>query len=229
MRVEAPVAAILAGGAGSRMGRDKGLLTLPDGRTACATVVEAARGAAGRVVLLVDTEEHAARLLRALAPPLPEVLLDRDPGAGPLGSLAGALAAVDEPALVLLAVDMPLIRPVVLRALYARWHEVTQDAWGPAAGGTVGCIVAPVIGGMAQPMPACYDTRLAEAAARLLAAGRRDLRALLGAPEARLVPLSEGESAALDPGMGSFMGANTPDEWRAIRALHLRRDQKVGE
>ncbi|HVC81092.1 MAG TPA: NTP transferase domain-containing protein [Chloroflexota bacterium] len=228
MRVEVPAAAILAGGAGSRMGRDKGLLTLPDGRTACAAVVEAARAAASRVVLLVDTEEHAARLLRALAPPLPEVLLDRDPGAGPLGALAGALAAADEPALLLLAVDMPLIRPAVLWALYARWREATQDAPGPSSR-TVGCVTVPIIGGMAQPMPACYDTRLAEAATRLLTAGRRDLRALLGAPEACLFRLSEEESAALDPGLGSFRGANTPEEWRAIRALHLRRDQKVGE
>lgn len=227
--MEAPVAAILAGGASSRMGRDKALLTLADGRVACAAVVEAARAAASRVVLLVDTEQHADRLLGMLTPPLPEVLLDRDPGSGPLASLAGALAAAEEQALVLLAVDMPLVRPAVLRALYARWREVTHGSLDPADGGPIGGIVAPVIGGLTQPMPACYDTRLAGAATRLLGAGRRDLRALLGASEARVFPLSEAELAALDPDLGSFAGANTPEEWRAISDLHVRLDQKVGK
>lgn len=199
-----PAAAILAGGGSRRMGRDKALLTLPDGRTACAAVVEAARAVASRIVLLVESEEHAERLLRAITAPLPEVLLDRAPGAGPLSSFAAALETAREPALLLLAVDMPLIRSAVLAALYAAWQHAESG------------IVTPLIGGMAQPMPACYDTRLAPEAARLLAAGRRDLRALLDIPGARVHRLPEADLLALDPDLRSFTGANTPEEWVAL-------------
>ncbi|MGH2345632.1 MAG: NTP transferase domain-containing protein, partial [Chloroflexota bacterium] len=87
------VVAVLAGGASRRMGSDKALLRLPDGRTACTAVLETARQVTERVILLVDTEQHGEQLLRTLTPPLPEVLLDEMPGAGPLGALDGALRA----------------------------------------------------------------------------------------------------------------------------------------
>ncbi|HVA90724.1 MAG TPA: molybdenum cofactor guanylyltransferase [Chloroflexota bacterium] len=202
--MEAPVAAILAGGASRRMGRDKALLRLPDGLPVCTAVVEAARTVASRVILLVDHEEHARALLRVLTPPLPQVLLDRAPGAGPLASLAGALGAVEAPALLLLAVDMPLVSPAVLRMLHARWRDTACH------------IVAPVVGGEEQPMPACYDTRLASNATRLLAEGRRDLRALREALGVRVHRLEEADLVRADPDLRSFRGINTPEEWADV-------------
>ncbi len=197
------------------MGSDKALLRLPDGRTACAALLETARQFAAHVMLLVDTEGHAAQLLDGLAPPLPEVLLDEMPHAGPLGALAGALRAAPESALLLLAVDMPLARTSVLEELYRQFRERRSDGI---------TIVAPLIDGTAQPMPACYDTRLAGEAANLLRGGRRDLRALLEAPGVAVHWLREAELRAMDSDLRSFSGANTPEEWERLRAKAERAD-----
>ncbi len=203
------VVAILAGGAARRMGSDKALLRLPDGRPAWVAAA-AASGTATRVMLLVDTEEHAQRLMHGLAPPFPEIRLDETPGAGPLGALAGALRAAPQPALVLLAADMPLVRPTIVRALYAAFRESRRV--------DTPLVVAPVIGGVIQPMPACYDTRLAVEAERLFSAGRRDLRALLESPRVTVHRLLEADLTAIDPDLRSFAGANTPSEWESILA-----------
>jgi molybdopterin-guanine dinucleotide biosynthesis protein A len=191
------------------MGTDKALLRLPDGRPAWVAVVTTAREIATRVLLLVDTEEHAARLLQQAAPPFPEVLLDTVPGAGPLGALAGAFHAAPQSALLLLAADMPLVRAAVLKALYTAHRDLGDRA-------ARGRIAAPVIGGITQPMPACYDTNLAAEADRLLLEGRRDLRALLESPRVVLRRLLEEDLTAIDPDLRSFAGANTPAEWEAL-------------
>jgi molybdenum cofactor guanylyltransferase len=203
------VVAILAGGAARRMGRDKALLCLPDGRPAWVAAATTASEIARRVLLLVDMEEHAARLLHGAVPPLPEVVLDTRPGSGPLGALAGAFHAAPQAALLLLAADMPLVRAAVLKALYTALRDV-------GSGAARGRIAAPVIGGITQPMPACYDTNLAAEADRLLLEGRRDLHALLENPRVTVRRIWEEELTVIDPDLRSFAGANTPGEWEAL-------------
>ena len=204
------VVAILAGRVARRMGSDKTLLRLPDGRSAWEAVASAANEVTTRILLLVDTREHAKQLLQGSTPPFPEVRLDERPGAGPLGALAGALRSAPHTTLLLLAADMPLVRPGILRAMYAAFHE--EQAVDPAL------IVAPVIGGLTQFMPACYDSRLGVEADRLLSEGRRDLRALLESPRSRVHRLVEEDLSQIDPDLRSFAGANTPGEWEAILA-----------
>ncbi len=104
---------------------------------------------------------------------------------------------------------MPLVRSTVLQALCAALYERNPGA-DPVQ------IAAPVIGGMTQPMPACYDADLADEADRLLLEGRRHLRALLESPRVTVHRLLEEELAAIDPDLRSFAGANTPGEWEAM-------------
>lgn len=205
-----PVAAVvLAGGASRRMGREKALLTLPDGRTMLEATLGAARAVAAPVWLAVDTAEHGERLRRAIPGPVPPLLLDNSPGAGPLASLAGALAAAPTAALLALAVDTPLVRPTLLRALL----DVLEGEEG------ILDIALPVVGGVEQPFPACYSSRLAGLAGRLLEAGERGPRALLSAPGVRVRRLDEAALRMSDPDLRSFASANTPEEWARLLAL----------
>jgi molybdopterin-guanine dinucleotide biosynthesis protein A len=200
-------ALVLAGGASRRMGADKALLRLPDGRTALAAVLQAAASVTSRVLLAAGTTSRTEMLLAELAPPHPDVLLDDNPGEGPLAALAGALRRVETDGVLLLAVDTPLLQPALLRLLVARLQAPDVSLVQPDAGGSL------------QPMPAIYARSLAACAAALLAQGRRDLLALsrCAARQARI--LGEAELRQADPELHSLLSANTPAEWQALLAV----------
>ncbi|HWE62794.1 MAG TPA: molybdenum cofactor guanylyltransferase [Chloroflexota bacterium] len=204
-------AVVLAGGASRRMGREKALLALPDGAPAIAHVLAVAHLVADPVLVAVDTAEHAARLRREAHLEAERFLLDRYPGAGPLGALAGALRAVATPAILALAVDTPLLQSQVL----CRLHEVFVARRVD--------VVMPRVGGIPQPMPAVYGTNLATRAEHLLAGGRRSVRALCDEPTVRMQVMDEDEVRAVDPDLRSFAGANTPEEWQRVLALAANR------
>ena len=197
-------AVVLAGGASRRMGSDKALLRLPDGRAVVAAVLETARAVTRRVFLSCDTAEHAAQLLAALPDAPPPVLLDTTPGEGPLAALARALAEIETGPLLALPVDAPLVRSALLYAMLD-----THIATGALA-------VVARIGERVQPLPALYDAVLAGAARAALAGGRRDLRALIEAAGERVCWFDEADARAHDPALLSFARCNTPDEWHAL-------------
>ena len=204
--MESMVAAVvLAGGRSSRMGRDKALLTLPDGRTALGAVLDAAAAVASPVLLAVDTAEHLALLRPALGDREVRLLLDDQPGSGPLAVLARALSVSTAPLLLALAVDMPLLRPELLRLLADRL--IADLERGDLA-------VVPRVGGVEQLLCAAYAATLAPRVEAALAMGRRDLRALFLGPGIRF--LDEQGLRAVDPDLRSFASANTPEEWVAM-------------
>ncbi len=196
------------------MGSDKALLRLPDGRTAVEAVAAAARPAASRLLLAVDSPAHADALRAAMREPL-ELLLDPLPGEGPLITLAAALSRAAGPAVVLLAVDMPLVSSALIRALHETW--IAEDGAGMH-------VVAPFVDGIVQPMPACYASALSGTADRLIRAGERSLRALLQAPAVRLCTLDEAALRRADPDLASMARADTPEAWERICARAGRRN-----
>lgn len=111
------VGVVPASGASSRMGAPKGLLRL-DGRTFVRRVVEAlAQGGCGRVVVVVRAgDEATAREAREAGA---EVLVNPDPGEGPITSLRLALAHLPKEArwVVWLPLDHPKVRAGTVRAL----------------------------------------------------------------------------------------------------------------
>jgi molybdopterin-guanine dinucleotide biosynthesis protein A len=139
----------------------------------------------------------------------PHILVDGTSGEGPLAALAGALRAVNTLAVLLLAVDAPLIPLPLLEALIDAWRDPGNDSVD---------IVAPVVGGIVQPMPACYAKRLAPVAEQLLARGERAPRALLRSPGLRVRLLDEHALQAIDPCVQVFLGANNRAEWEALQA-----------
>lgn len=114
---------VLAGGLSSRMGRDKALLKLPNGRT----MLEQAKALLGDLtapdgIELLSTVISGAR---------PGGVPDRFEAAGPLGGLYSVAMHLQESgtdcqALLVVPVDMPLLRAAHIRTLCVAGKCVEQ-------------------------------------------------------------------------------------------------------
>jgi molybdopterin-guanine dinucleotide biosynthesis protein A len=182
-----PTLAILAGGASTRMGRDKALLD--DGRGPVLARLAAVGLQCGLPVLVVGR----------LAPadwPLPEVgfVVDDQPGAGPLGGLATALAH----AAPVLAVACDLAG-LTTQAL--TWLRHTAGRTSLVDG------LVTTRNGLIEPLFACYTARCRPLIARRLAGGQRAMHRLIADGDFHHAPLP----ATLWP---AVVNLNTPEEWR---------------
>ncbi|HEY7136185.1 MAG TPA: molybdenum cofactor guanylyltransferase [Acidimicrobiia bacterium] len=175
---------LLTGGASRRMGRPKATIEWRGERLA----------------------DRAARVLQAVCAPVFEVgpgysavpTVDEDePGAGPLAALHAGFRALDdadagERAAVLLACDLPFVGVETVRLL-ADW---------PGDG-----TVVPVADAHPQVLCARYGADARLAVPRLLADGRRSLRALVDAIEPVLLDEADWRVAG---GHRSFVDLDTP-------------------
>lgn len=180
-------AAILAGGAGTRLGgRDKGLEPL-DG----VPLVEHVIGALHDIdaVLIVANRNQAvyARHARTIADATTECL-------GPLAGIAAACAACETPWLLSVPVDCPRPPP----DLGARLLQAALAAAAPAA--------VAHDGATRQPLFALYRRELAESAARAAAAGQ-GVWAWQDAIGAHELDFSDRRQ--------QFQNLNTPDDFAA--------------
>ena len=166
-RDTAGVGGLFVGGASKRMGRAKGMLVGPDGRT----LVERASAvlvAAGLEVVLVGRRGVYADLGMS-------VLDDAVEDAGPLGGLVSLLEHAGERRAVALACDMPFVTQEDVLTLL--------EATGPVA--------APRRDGRWEPLCAMYAPSVLPVARRRLAEGRRSMQGLLeevGAVEVAIDP-----------------------------------------
>ena len=192
-------AAVLAGGASRRMGRDKATMAVDGVELASLALAAAARVA--DPVVLVAPEGHPARRLAARAV--------ADPGQGPLAALAAALDALGAAHVLVLAGDHPGLRVELLAHLV-----------GLAAGGEAGaCRRGPRV----APLGAVYPRGPALAAARARRADPAGDRSLLGLLAGlRTLVVEEPRWRPLDPDGRSFVDLDDPDDlaaWRDGRAL----------
>lgn len=168
---------VLAGGRSTRMGRDKALLTLPNGRTLLQQAVATLRetGAAEILVSVGNGKTYG----------LPDAreILDVQDSCGPMGGLHTSLSAAQEQRCVVLAVDLPAMTPKYLRGLLSQ----TQAARG----------VVPVINGSFEPLVAVYPKEALAEVQRALEAGDYSLQKLIRRLEqeglAECVPVAPGE------------------------------------
>jgi molybdopterin-guanine dinucleotide biosynthesis protein A len=113
--------AVLAGGASSRLGRDKALVEL-----AGLTLVERAanalrRSGAGPLAVIGGDEQRLASLGLS-------VIRDGWPGRGPLGGILTAFAWSPLPVIAVLACDLPFVGPSVVEALAEALDRTGADA-----------------------------------------------------------------------------------------------------
>jgi molybdopterin-guanine dinucleotide biosynthesis protein A len=202
-------AALLIGGASTRMGRDKASLTLSG--VAMATRLARLLDAMVDDVLLVGGAPPEDAPGRRIA--------DVDGPASSLRGLVSALEAARAPRLLVIATDLPFVTPALLLGLVARppagavvprRSVATQALEGDGVRTT-----APSAG--SHPLCGVYDVAAALPVAREhLAAGRLALRAMLDRLQVDFV---EGDDlAALDPDGHALDNANTPQEWVAVEA-----------
>jgi len=200
---------VLAGGASTRMGRDKALLEI-DGRPLIALALDKIR-ALGFTPRIAGSRPDLA----AFAPFVP----DNFPGCGPLAGIEAALRASDADLHLFLPVDLPSL-PVQ----FLRW--MIRRAEGSHAAATI-----PVLAGRPQPLCAVYNRRLLPRLRKALEAGRFKVMtaveaAAAGQPidafeveilAASLIPASW---PAVPPIQDWFRNVNTPDEYDLLRSTH---------
>ena len=192
-------AIVLCGGRSSRMGRDKA--TLPFGtETSAGRVLRLVREVTTDIVLVGRGDPGALTDCRVIG----------DPGKGPLVALAIGLGATSAHRTLVVACDMPLVRPALLTHLVERIGE--YDA----------CV--PRIEAVAVPTCAVYARGVDAVARSLVAAGERSLRALLERVSVRWV--EESELREIDPDLGSFIDCDTPQDYaRALRVAGFNTDR----
>lgn len=200
---------INAGGQSQRMGRPKALLsTPPSNEPLLELLVRRLQGLTSRkpVVIANDPQIQAQTRLSDKV----HWLTDQYGAVGPLGGIATALSIVEEWAVVV-ACDMPLLNPTLLRYLMQLAAVVDDE----------GCelwdAIVPVVNGYPEPLHALYHTRTLHAVESRLAAGERRATAFL--PDVRVRYVVEAELRPHDPELRSFINVNTPAEWARVCAL----------
>lgn len=194
-----PAAIILAGGAGRRLGAARP----PAGKAACEvggrSLLAHVVAAVAPVIdeLLVVGGPRLSPDLTARHPQLRQVV-DSQPGAGPLAAVRDGLAAISHrraerglplPAAVLLvAADLPLVRPPLVQALLAQLPPTT--GW-----------LIPQVGSQPQYLFSVLRPALLEPLEAFLASGRRDLRGFAA------------EQHLLAPGRVVLI---PPEQWRRV-------------
>jgi molybdopterin-guanine dinucleotide biosynthesis protein A len=199
-------AAILAGGHSTRMGTDKALLRAWPGGPAMIEMVAARLLEAGLppALLVTNTPERYAFLGLRMVP-------DDLPGAGPLGGILTALVHSPLPRVLVVACDMPLLNPDLLRYMASLPDDA--DAIVPRHAGLEDTAAL-----RPEPLHAIYSRRCIEPIRRRLERrggkiplGSGSVVSLLG--ELNVKYVEEDELRAHDPYLLSFRNINTPQEW----------------
>ena len=197
---------ILAGGFGTRLGRDKAAAEAA-GRPLLHWTAEAIEAVSDDVVVV-------ARPGQTLPPPAGtawRVARDARPESGPLAGIEAGLGIVRHDLAIVVATDMPLLVPALLRAVAAACRDVD--------------VVMPVRDGRPEPLLGAYRRAVAAAATALLDAGERRPRVLLERLPSRR--LDAEALRAHDAELTSFGNVNTAaDLARVAGVLRDRRGRR---
>jgi molybdopterin-guanine dinucleotide biosynthesis protein A len=191
--------AIVAGGAGARMGGAAKAFLDVGGRPVLDRQIEILRPRCAEILVAVapsiDPAPFASRGLR--------VVIDRFPGAGPMAGLHAALAACATPWVLAVASDMPTLDGDLIDRLI----DLSKGADRFDA-------LIPRRDGRPEPLHALYRAAIAVDAEICLREGRRAMTDLLDGVRTRYI-----EEDDL-PGLGgsrSFANLNTPEDLAAAR------------
>lgn len=216
-------AIVLCGGRSTRMGRDKASLPFGD-----ETMLERVARLVGEVAEAVIVVGRRSQTLEpsslqafkpsgphAPEPANPQALKPRSPQAsrpstivhdaiadqGPLAGIAAGLAATTTDLNIIVACDMPLLRPAVLRRLIERIGEAD--------------LAVADVDGHSSVLCGVYRSRVAPIAQALLDSGERRVMALLERVQTKRVDAASFRD--IDPDLDTFVSVDTPEKYQ--RAL----------
>ena len=185
---------VLCGGRSTRMGQDKGLMSFGD-ETMRERVLRRVAEVAEAVIVVGRTDQPGNTLHDAIE------------DQGPLAGIAAGLAASTTDLNIVVACDLPLVRPAVLKRLI--------DSIGDAD------IAVAIVDGHPSVLCGVYRSRLAAAAQTLLDSGERRVKALLD--HLKIVRVNASALIDIDPDLDSFFSVDTPEK----HAEALRRATKL--
>jgi molybdenum cofactor guanylyltransferase len=194
------VAAIIAGGKGTRLGGVDKTAVVVGGRSILDRQLAALRGRFTRVLLALGESTPPA------LPPAVVVVRDRvATGSGPLGGLDAVLDALapDEESVVCIAADMPLVSPPPLELL----RDTAPDAEA----------LVPLVAGQPEPLFARYHRTCAPAVEAALREGRLKTMGLLASVQVHWIP--EATLRAADPNLHCLLNINTPEDLTRAEAV----------
>jgi molybdopterin-guanine dinucleotide biosynthesis protein A len=193
-------AALLAGGASSRMGSNKALLRLGlDGLTLIeAVVARLAQGGFSAPAIITNNPGEYTFLHLPTFP-------DDAPGNGALGGILTALRHSSHSHVLVVACDMPFLNPALLRymASVPDEYDVFVPAWSDASGKR-----------RVEPLHAIYSKTALPTIEHRIATGQLKLHKLLDALNSVYMP--EEETRLHDPQLLSFRNVNTPEDWARL-------------
>jgi molybdenum cofactor guanylyltransferase len=195
---------LVAGGASRRMGRDKRTLAV-DGEPLIVRVARVVAGLCDELVVATRRGDPFDRDL--LAPFAPVWVCDAYSNAGPLAGIQAGAAAARGGLLFVVAVDMPLLTPSVLRLLVDRAAERSD----------VEAVVMRSERGL-EPLLAVYRPTVEPVARALLDAGERRAAALLDRLRVTSVGPDEWQLAA--QGRDVALNVNEPADLEWVSELH---------
>ncbi len=186
-------ALLLAGGQSRRMGTPKDALVF-GGETLLARVARTLAEAVPLLLVVRSAGQQLAGLPRDI-----EVAEDSAPHLGPLEGLRAGLTALAgrADAVYLCAVDCPFLQAAFVARMFALLGP--HDA------------VVPRVARRVHPLSGCYRVSVHAAVERLLAAGRRDILALLDEVDTRFAGARALRAA--DARLDSLVNVNTPEEY----------------
>ncbi|HLI09254.1 MAG TPA: molybdenum cofactor guanylyltransferase [Ktedonobacteraceae bacterium] len=206
---------LLAGGHSRRMGRDKGLLTLPAAgedrdnreRKSFAGQLIATLAPLCRETLLVvrdsvQAAEYAATTVGHEGQQYMQLVMDRVPNVGPLMGLYSGLSAMQTALALVVAIDMPYVQPELAAFLLSQSMNNT--------GISDENLLVPVVGGTPQVLLAVYPRSTLSIIEMRLQEGRHDPRSLLSVAPVRYI--EEAQLRQIDPDLRSFINVNRPED-----------------
>lgn len=193
---------ILAGGSSRRMGQNKALMQF-----GCATLIEHTicqlRSAATNLLLITNTPSLYGHLGVRM-------YTDVVPNKGALGGIYTGLTHADDPAVICVACDMPLLQPRLLSYLTTILGE--DDAVVPYVENPDSS--DPIF----QTLSAVYSKKCLSVIKQMFVEGELRVHALYNRISVRVVPPSEWRQ--FDPHGHSFFNINTPEDFNVARRIN---------
>ena len=191
---------VLAGGKGTRLGRDK-LLVVVGRRPLLQRVVDSLTPISQQI-LVVSAQGQKCPSLEATQTRTVAVS-DIYPGKGALGGIYTGLSAMDSRHGLVVAADMPFLNPDLLRHLVSMATDFD--------------VVMPRINGQIEPLHAVYSRDCLPAIREQIERHQLQIRILL--ERVRVMYVEEAEIDRFDPRHLSFFNVNTPED--LIRAQEI--------